>query len=246
MMCRLFPLILLFMMLCTPAAHATPLTVMLAHDRVDIDSGFTGAEIVVFGVYRGDGIPVAVLKGPDVRVVIREKKPTFGLWLNRDSLTFKNVPSYYDYAAPVPLSDVADYAQLSSHYLGLDHLDFYLQNQGRENIRKKYEESLIRLQQTKMLYPIMQKSVHMPGNGAFKVVFRLPQNVPTGLYNVETYLFQDGIITAKDINKIEIAQSGLTNRIHDFLYEHEFMYALMAIAFSALCGFLSNAVIKKR
>ena len=89
-------------------AHAAEalLSVDLAEDHVDITTGFTGSRVVLFGIKETPGDVAVTISGPDRKMVVRRKEQVFGLWINRKSAEFLDVPVYYDYALSRPEKDI--------------------------------------------------------------------------------------------------------------------------------------------
>ncbi len=51
---------------------------------------------------QGPGFPLSPSRGPQRAIVVRRKRRALGLWVNRDSVAFRNVPEYYAIAASRP------------------------------------------------------------------------------------------------------------------------------------------------
>ncbi len=84
-------------------AHAERLVVSLSAHRVLINSSFTGAEPVLFGVIERDAAAAArrggydvvvTVTGPRQEVVTRQKQRVLGVWVNARSRTFSDAPAY--------------------------------------------------------------------------------------------------------------------------------------------------------
>ena len=69
----------------------------LSTRSIDINTGFTGAEIFVFGSFngkKGDELAVAV-EGPKKETTLYKKEYTSGIWINKESVKFEEIPSFY-------------------------------------------------------------------------------------------------------------------------------------------------------
>ena len=75
-------------------ALASELPIDLSKHKIAIHSSFTGATVVLFGVLtKAEGVNViAVLRGPEQTLVVRKKRKTAGIWLNRSEAVFQDVP----------------------------------------------------------------------------------------------------------------------------------------------------------
>jgi hypothetical protein len=54
----------------------------ISERRIDITTGFSGAEVLVFGAIEGEGDVVVVARGPSQNMVLRRKERQFGIWIN--------------------------------------------------------------------------------------------------------------------------------------------------------------------
>src|SRR5262249_27994214 len=87
----------------TPAAATERLVSSLSNHVIQITSSFVGTSLVLFGIVerdaespprRGSYDVVATVKGPPEILVVRRKARVVGIWVNTDSRTFVQVPSY--------------------------------------------------------------------------------------------------------------------------------------------------------
>ena len=98
--------------------------------QIDIQSGFTGAEMLLFGaiIYPRGVAPegqidvAVVLRGPTRPITLREKQKIAGIWINADSSDFRSVPAYYAIASSRPLDKIVDDKTAAIYELGLDKL----------------------------------------------------------------------------------------------------------------------------
>ena len=75
--------------------RAQPLSADLSDHLIGITTGFTGTEVVLFGAVDGPGDVYVVVTGPPETVTVRRKARIAGIWINRDSIAFPQVPSFY-------------------------------------------------------------------------------------------------------------------------------------------------------
>src|SRR5690348_11897437 len=89
----LMPLVLLGLLGGGAAARAEPLVADLSNHLIAITTGFNGADVLLFGATDGPGDIVAVVRGPTGRAIVRQKGRLFGIWVNRSSMDFDEVPN---------------------------------------------------------------------------------------------------------------------------------------------------------
>lgn len=218
----------------------------LAADRVDITTGFNGTEVVLFGTMRGGEAGLAVtLKGPERTIVVRRKEKTLGTWMNRTSLEFRRVPSYYDYALNLPAGgDTA--ALFDENRIGVDNLAFYPEDADEDAaVIESFSDALIRRMQEKGFYPLKAKIPQMFGDGFFKVSFHLPPGVPTGLYTIKALAVRDGIVVAKDAKTLQVGQVGFNARVYLFAGNHSLFYGIASVLIALVSGWAAFTFLRR-
>ena len=220
-------------------ARAQHISIEPSKDRIEITTGFNGADISVFGVAEGGSFSeiALVIKGPARHMIVRKKEKILGAWMNRHSISFAAVPAFYDYALSRP--DLAQLAPeiFSEKAIGLDTLDFKADESERSaGHYAAFREALIRNKQGEGLFPLNPKAIHFLDKGFFKTAFHLPSNVPKGHYTIEAYQIENGKVVASDLSGFDVVQVGFSAKIFHFAYERALPYALMAIAIALLAG----------
>lgn len=236
---RYFLLFLFFLILPTvaKAQNAGNIVIDLADDRIDITSSFSGEKVTVFGTADQDGDIAIVLRGPQTRIVMRKKEPSLGMWLNRDSVDFKNVPLFYSYAVTRSEGGIADAQTLKNYGIGLNALEFDAAKYDDKAGIAEFQEALVRTQQAKGLFPLTPTPIRFIGQRLFKATFYLPSDVPVGQFSVVGYLFKDGAFVDSRTINLEVAQTGLSGEVLNFAADHSFAYALLGLFLAMMAGF---------
>ena len=100
-------LILFIISICTSnlAISKEKLVAELFESEINIDVGFTGATISIFGVIDEEGDVVVTVTGPRKKIVVRKKESVMGIWINGSAKYFSDVPSFYYLASNKPLEE---------------------------------------------------------------------------------------------------------------------------------------------
>ena len=124
-------LLLLLLSLLAPvgaAAQEPPLVASLSDREIEVSTGFTGADLLVFGATDapigpgGDEILV-VVRGPTRPVVVRRKVRALGVvWVNGPAARFSDVPGFYAIAGTRPAWQLLPEQERQGNGLGLDAL----------------------------------------------------------------------------------------------------------------------------
>jgi len=212
------------------------LTIDLAEKSVNITTGFTGASLSLFGVKEQTGDIAIVIQGPERRMVVRRKDQVAGVWMNRKSVRFLNVPSYYDIALSRAEHDLASPDVMRSEGVGLDALNFEPAGTETPEDIQLFREALIRNKQIDGNFPLEPKDVIFLNNNFFRANFYMPANVPSGEYTIKTFLFRNGAVIEKQETKLRVGQVGWSARIYRFAHFHAVSYGLLSVLLAIVAG----------
>ncbi len=221
------------------------LTVELTADHVDITTGFHGAQLSLFGVKKHEGELAIVIRGTERRMVVRSKGQVMGVWMNKASQAFRQVPVYYDLALSAKGSDLAPHDLLKEHGIGLDALDFEPVGRKTPETIERFKEALIRNKQTQGHFPLDPKDIYFLNGDFFRTNFYVPSNVPTGDYTVTAYLFEDGKLLDRYETSLRVAQIGFSARLYDFAHGQGLLYGLSAVLFAVMAGWSAYMFLRK-
>jgi len=232
------------------AVSAESLVSTLSDDAVEITSNFTGERIVVFGAIRGapegeaDYQVAVVVQGPAQDVIVRRKERLLGIWANRTSQEFEDVPSYYVMHLSANLSAGLDPAQLRSYGLGVTSLPF-VQEALAEPTGELFARALIELREARGLYVERKNEVDFLAPDVFRTTFFLPSDIPTGDYRVSVYLFRAEAFLAGDTQTLSIEKSGFSDRIAFYANEEPLLYGLVSVALAVFTGWFAGTIFKR-
>ncbi len=227
--------------------QAQELLADLTDHAITINTGFTGTRVVLFGAVEGEGDVAVVVRGPPRTVTIREKARVAGIWVNRDSLTFAGVPSFYSVASSRPIEELADPAVLARHAIGLENVPVTpLDGQGLDaETLAVFEEALVRRMQADYLYVRATEPVIFLSGRLFRTTLTIPANVPTGQYAVEVYLIRDGQVVGAQTTPLIVTKVGLGARIYEFARSDSALYGLAAVMLAIFAGWLASVVFRR-
>ena len=247
---KLVPVLFAFLLLSSASVFAQdhPLTVDLARNHVDITTGFNGSHLVLYGVKAKGGRVAVVLRGPVYNATVRKKESVFGTWMNRTSVTYSDVPVFYDYALSAPEEELLSAVNRREMWIGLAAL--YFESDGDSDLsdedKKAFKTALVRNKQAEGLFPKKAKEIQFMSESFFKTVFYIPPNVPTGHYVIETFLFSEDAVIDKRVTNLQVAQVGFSAGVDKFAESFAFAYALLIVAFAMFAGWFSNQVRRRK
>jgi len=242
----------------------------LSKRLVAITTGFAGTDVLLFGAVEGKGEVVVVVKGPASRLDVRRKSRVAGIWINRDTMTFTNVPSFYSVSTSAPLGQLVSTALALRAGIGARHLDITVapgqpgqgercsraldpsgSNEGNRNASHllriaPFCEALIRNKRSDGLYPPAGEVTFLPGRRLFRTTIRFPANVPVGTYSVLVYVVRNGQIVGSQTHPLVINKTGVEAEVFDFAHRQSAFYGLIAVALAAFAGWGAGLIFRKQ
>ena len=225
--------------------RASPLVADLSKHLVAITTAFAGSDVLLFGAVEEPGDIVVVVRGPPRRQVMHRKSRIAGIWVNTATMTFDDVPSFFAVAASRPLEEIASDSVRKRNGMNIEDLVTLPSAKGSENVRQEWRQALIRNKQREGLYQPQLGRVSFSGPRLFRSDVFFPANVPTGNYQVQTYLLRDGALVSAQTTPLIVGKIGLEADLFDFAHEQAAFYGLIAIALALLAGWLAHVAFRR-
>lgn len=255
----------LFAALSLPAAAQDPLATQLTEregleigistSEIAITSDFSGADLTVFGALTntdqlllaiGQYDIVVTLEGPRDWTTVRRKERLFGIWVNRTSLTFEQMPISYSLASTRPVEEIAEDDLLTSLGIGIDHLALtptgFISNAANLG---EFRDAFRRLKQNRGLYQRDTGGVRFVSSSLFQATLRLPANIPNGVHTVHAYLFKSGEFIAEKELPLRVIKTGLEEAITEAAHEQPLAYGTFAVLLALITGWAASLIFRK-
>lgn len=239
--------VILAVMICAGPARAAPLVVDLSEHLVAIDTGFAGAKVLLFGAIEEPGDVVMIVRGPAQPITMRRKSRILGIWVNTNSMTFDQAPSFYAVASSRPLDEIASPTVQRRNGMVLDELrELELPRaKASENVAEVWRAALIRNQARLGLYQTEVARIGFLGESLFRTRLTLPANVPTGAYRVEIFLLVDGRVVSAQTTPLIVSKVGIEAEIFDYAHDQSAIYGVVAILVALMAGWLAHVAFRK-
>jgi uncharacterized protein (TIGR02186 family) len=242
-----------FFLVAAQVAQADDLVSGLSQDQIQINSSYTGTDIVVFGAIQsadpsaasGDRDIVVVVRGPGADMVVRRKVRVAGVWINRDAMTLSGMPAYYFVASTKPLKDIADDETRERYQIGLETLQPQSESTHSPPKAEPFRLAAIRERAREGLYQETPTAVEFLSYSLFRVRVPVPATVVRGEYTAEVYLFRDGMVIGAQTTPLYVDQVGLERRIFGIAHGQPLLYGLAAVLMAVLLGWLSSVVFRQ-
>ena len=253
----------------TTVASAAPtrLVADLSQSHVDITTGYHGTELLLFGAYAG--IPgdelVLIVEGPANDIIQRRKEKRAGVWVNVETLLWKQAPSFYHLFSTAELDEIADPQSRLKADIGplASGLKLIAGGDGggnghggstpeadMEGAKAKLgtaeqNAGLQRNMTSNGLWLTSAASIVTQQDMLFRTMLTLPSNVPTGDYIVRILHFRDGVALSERVTDINIRKTGTSALMYSFAHDYPVFYGLFAIAFAVASGWLAAVAFRR-
>jgi uncharacterized protein (TIGR02186 family) len=246
---RLLAIFALLLGVAPATAAEQPLVADLSEHLVKITMGFEGAKLLLFGAVEGEGNVVVLVHGPLETLTVRRKARTAGIWMNRDEMTFEEIPAFYQVMATSEPGDWLPDAVRERHQIGVAHLELPLARDPRREAEPAaaaaFRDALIRRKQELDQYGTTVGSVKMLSARLFRTDVLFPTNVPTGTYTVEVLMVRDGEVISAQSTPLYVSKIGVLAEIFGFAHNYAALYGILAIVLAVLAGLGANAAFRK-
>jgi hypothetical protein len=214
------------------AARGEQLVTSLSDYRVSITSNFAGQNLVLFGTVDRDAASVARRGGFDIVVTVIGPRQTtvtwrreriLGIWINAESRTFVDAPSYVAVLSNRAIQAITD----------------------RELRRRPFRTAFLRLQGQRQLFLERTDAVTFLTPTLFRTGIPLPATAPIGTYQVDVKLFADGTMIARETSAFELYKSGIEQIVANAARFHGLLYGLTTVGFGLAVGWLATVVFRR-
>lgn len=220
----------------------------VSQHKVDLQQGFTGTELLLFGAILSpegaraaqDYDIVVVLKGPTQSIVLREKQKVAGIWINAASTELRSAPSYYAIASNRPIAQIADDKTAAIYELGLKWLQLSPIGAIDPEEQARFSSGLVDLHRRNGLYREEEGGVKVKEQVLYQARIGLPSSVPIGMYTAETFAISKGRVVASASSQVEVRKLGFERAIANFAENYGFAYGLLAVFISVAMGWLAG------
>jgi uncharacterized protein (TIGR02186 family) len=244
-MVRVLGLVVSLLVFASFPAQAKSLISDISDHLINIDSKFTGTDILLFGARNDPGDIIVVVRGPSKGYIVRKKERIAGIWVNRQQVRFENIDSFYTIASSRPLYAMKSDAMLSSLGIGMNNLPYRVIKKSDVVNAEPYKNALRDYQLQSKLYLSNKHAIPLIGEILFRVVVRLPDNIQRGVYTAETYLVNNGQLLAMQSTPIIVQKTGFDAYISDIAHDHAIIYGLTAVAMALFAGWMAGIVFRK-
>ena len=232
-----------------PTGQDNVLVADVSEENVAITTSFHGTQLLLFGAISGqtgDDI-VVIITGPDSPIATRRKDKVGGIWVNTQSVIWKNAPSYYQIFSNRALDDIIPTSEQNRLKIGYRHLPLLTEETeiATADVNSTWRDALARTLTAANLWKTHDDAVTMTGGALFRLDVPLPKNIRPGDYDVRVLHLRDGTLLSEKFSAISVQKSGVGALIYRFAHEYSFFYGIFAVLFAVASGWLAAVAFRR-
>lgn len=239
-----------------PAAAERIVSSLSTH-QVLIASNFTGLDLVLFGTVERDAATVShkggydlfvTVAGPKESIVTRRKDRVAGIWVNKESRYFIEVPSYLAAMSSKPVEEIINVEMARRMQLGLrrtllpQQIGPDLGDTARDD---PFRMAFLRLKSAKNLYVEQTAGVTFLTPTFFRTTIPLPAEVPIGEYTIDLRLFADGAQVGRANSAFEVVKGGFEQFVATSAKSNGVLYGLATVSLALMTGWFASIVFRR-
>ena len=242
---RIFLILIAYLIINVTPVFAA-LDIDVSEPNLEITTGFSGDTLTLFGTANPRGDIVIIVRGPLKKTNVVKKADIMGLWIQGETISFVNVPSYYNVASTRPVFQIAPEEIRIENNIGINSLQFATNDKNiQTDVKQQFQEALIQNKQLSGLYSLTPNAITFVNETLFKTKIYMPSNVPIGQYEINAFLFDNGQIIDTQSRPFEIRQGGLAGAIHDYANDSPLLYGLTTIAIALLSSLIAVTLLRR-
>lgn len=230
------------------SASDNKMTAEISTDLVQINTGFDGVNLLLFGTTNGTNNIIIVIKGPLETNIIRKKTRVASIWVNTEKVIIENVPTFYAIASTRPLNQITTQSILKKYGIGANNFLTNILKQANAktmDISDEYKNALVRLKNKLGLYIDNPIKIKLIEEQLFRANIKFPANVSTGNYTAQIYSFKNGLLLDVINKPILVEKIGIGADVFRLAHSHSALYGIIAILIAVASGWIAAAIFRK-
>lgn len=255
--------IIAFLVVAAGAARAADIAIALTDDLVEVDAGFAGAKVVLFGALAAEagGLApgrvedydiVAVVRGPEaifrLRPMLRERM----IWVAGPAIDIA-APELLLTGATRPIEEIAPPETLRALDIGEDAGTLaarlspssagagFVKARGAESVSQAFIDHARR----EGRFKDSVNAVLFRKGALFSISVELAPATPVGEYSVDAYLFRDGALVSRDGAQLSVKKVGIEREVYEIAHNQPLAYGIGCVLIALLAGWLAAAAFRK-
>lgn len=252
-----------FVLVAANPSRAADIAIALTDDLVEVDAGFAGARVVLFGALAADeGGPapgraedydiVAVVRGPEAVFRLRPMLRQRMIWVAGPAIDI-TVPELLLTGSTRPIEEIAPLETLRTLDIGEDAGALaarlapsaagagFVKARGAESVSRAFIDRARR----EGRFKDAANAVVFKKGALFSINVELAPATPVGEYSVDAYLFRDGALVSRDGARLSVKKVGVERQVYDIAHRQPLAYGIGCVLIALIAGWLAAAAFRK-
>lgn len=225
-----------------PSWADEPLIVALEPVQVDVSAGFTGITLKAIGSMKGPGDLIVKVAGPLQDVTLSRKSKLGPFWFGGAAVKIRGAPSLLFLCATAPIASVLAPAEREKYALLLDAVPVRIEPQLQAHAASVWREAFFQLKEKEGYYREDNGAIRVFESGRFVADIRLPGNLQSGTYTVETLLVRSGKVVGRSVEEFKVRLVGMEYWIWSAAHEYPWLFGSLFTLAAMLLGLALTAI----
>lgn len=236
----------LFPIRTTPALAAYQPVIKAQPDVLDIDTFFSGGEVVFSAEIPADQDMAIEIIGPETGGVFDVKGRWGPFWMNRGKVELEHLPVLY--ALLLPSGSGWD-ERLNTLGLGWDQLKGEVSNNNSEHGSEDIFGMFVKLKRSEGLYSESQGAVTCtPASAGMKrctARFHFPAATTPGKFMVKATIIAGNSKVQSISRPFTVEETGFIKIVHDLAFTNGLLYGIISVLIALFTGGIMGIIFKK-
>jgi len=233
-------------MLCGPAWADEPLVVAPAASEIDITTDFTGTALKQVGSMRGPADVIIKLVGPKQVAKLSRETKIGPFWVEGETAKLEGAPSLLYIYATAPIDSILAPGEQAKYGLELQGVPVHVAPQLKARAEEDWRKAFFRIKARQGYYVEDDSAIKVFGNRLFVADMRLPGDLQTGVYTLETLVVKQGKVVSRNVGQFTVRLSGIERWVWDAAHDSAWLFGGLFTLLAMLLGFVLNAIPYRR
>ncbi len=225
-----------------PAAAEEPLVVAPEETQVNITTEFSGTKLKAIGAMSGPGDLVIKLVGPPHEATLSHEIKVGPFWVEGETARMEGAPSLLFLYATAPIASILERSEQEKYGLLLEGVPVHIEPGLQAHASDDWRKAFFRLKEKQGYYREDDNSIRVFGNRLFIADMRLPGDLRTGNYTIETLLVKSGKVVGRHVGQFRVRLAGIERWVWNAAHDTPWLFGGLFTLLAMLLGFVLNAI----
>ena len=225
-----------------PSWADEPLSVALEPAQVDISADFSGIDLKAIGSMKGPGDLIVKVAGPLQDVTLSRKTKLGPFWVGGAAVKMSGAPSLLFLCVTAPIASLLPPAEREKYALLLQSVPVRIEPQLQAHAASVWRKAFFELKEKKGYYREDNGAIRVFENGQFVADIRLPGDLQSGTYTVETLLVRSGKVVGHTVGEFKVRLAGIEHWIWNAAHDYPWLFGSLFTLAAMLLGIALTAI----